>query len=321
MQTRVNEASTGREPLTGYELIDFGRGRKLESFGGILVDRPCPAAIGFATQTSLWESAELIYETPPDSGCGWRTLQGCPPSRSSWMVELRSWPRAYSLRLIVRVQSTGQLGLFPEHWQQWTWLDDRISRWRGANEENMSPVRAPRVLHLFAYTGATTLALAAMQAEVTHVDAMQSAVDWARENARASNLSESPIRWIVDDARKYVAREGRRGKKYDLILLDPPSYGHGPSGRAWAIQRDLEPLLLACAELVEPDGIGLVLTGHSPDVDLQSLRDALAGSAGQRWEYLETETAELRDRAGRELNCGYVARFFPDSPIGPGSSG
>jgi len=153
-----------------------------------------------------------------------------------------------------------------------------------------------------------------MGAEVTHVDAMRSAVQWARDNCRASERESLPIRWIVDDARKYVERERKRGKKYDLVLLDPPTYGHGASGEAWSIQRDLKPLLCSCVELISNQGIGMVLTGHSVDIDLQELYDAVRRSS-KNLECTEFETArsKLTDRSGRTLDCGYVARFLIDS--------
>jgi 23S rRNA (cytosine1962-C5)-methyltransferase len=298
----------------GYELIDFGRGRKLESFGGILVNRPCPAADSLSTTTNDWESARLIYQLAQDRKGHWLGSGGNPPLPEPWMVEIALPNDMHHLRLVARALAAGQLGVFPEHWQQWEWFKTHFGRWRVAGREGNGVFGKPRILHLFAYTGATTLALAAMQGDVTHVDAMRSAVEWARENSQASQLESSSIRWIVDDARKYVSREARRKKKYDLIVMDPPSYGHGAAGQSWSIQRDLEPLLLECAALVDPQGIGIVLTGHSPDIDLQQLHRALARSdRGPSWSNWETERASLQDRAGRTLDCGYVARFFTHS--------
>lgn len=305
MQSRPNPTSLG------YELIDFGRGRKLESFGGIVVDRPCPAAESFPAVSDAWKSAVLIYQPAQDRKGHWLGSGENPPFPERWIVEIPIPSEVSRLRLIARAQATGQLGVFPEHWHHWEWIKTQFAVWRAAWCKGNGEVSKPRVLNLFAYTGATTLALASMQGDVTHVDAMRSAVDWARENSHASKLESSSIRWIVDDARKYVSREGRRKKKYELILLDPPSYGHGAAGQSWSIQRDLVPLLLECAALVDPQGIGIVLTGHSPDVDLQHLHRTLVGSNLRPcWSNSETGKASLRDRAGRSLNCGYFARFF-----------
>ncbi|MCU0710267.1 MAG: class I SAM-dependent methyltransferase, partial [Pirellula sp.] len=206
-----------------------------------------------------------------------------------------------SLKLWIKPQVSGQLGAFPEHWQQWPWFCEQIEGWH-ARSSDRSP---PRVLHLFAYTGATTLALAMMQAEVTHVDAMRSAVEWARENARWSQLESLPIRWIIDDARDYVQREIKRERRYELIVLDPPSYGHGSRGQAWSIGRDLEPLIADCHSLLSGDAIGIVLSGHSPDVDLNHLGGGMPGLCSP-----QIVRATLRDRSGRALDCGYVARFL-----------
>ena len=339
-----NEGPTLSEFPSDYELIDFGRGRKLESFGSVVLDRPCPAANCQVSIAKAWESAKLIFDPSPDRSGHWHCLQGENNPTDPWIVETNTSsacsqaglivshaipgcmkPNDRLLRLIVRPQTSGQVGLFPEHWQQWPWFSTQLERWRNrhsasandASSASMLPSNfqpLPRVLHLFAYTGATTLALAAVGAEVTHVDAMRSAVDWARENCRASDMGSLPIRWIVDDARKYIDREQKRGKKYDLVLLDPPSYGHGASGEAWVIQRDLEPLLRRCAELISNQGIGIVLTGHSLDIDLQRLHHTVCETTKTFGKAVfETERSVLTDRSGKTLDCGYVVRFLTDS--------
>jgi len=299
----------------GYQLIDFGNCRKLESFGGILVDRPCPAATNLPNTPNFWASAELIYQSADERSGKW--VSRAPSSSSTvWMLPIQLNLKQ-TLQLIVKPQSSGQLGLYPEHWQQWPRFEHQLDQWRRSQSAESHGPDAPRVLHLFASTGATTLALAAMHAEVTHVDAMRSAVDWARENCRSSGMEALPIRWIVDDARKYVERERKRKKEYELILLDPPSYGHGTEGQAWSIQRDLPPLLVACADLLSDHGIGLVLTGHSPDIQLNALRRTIdASGKNRRFVRFETEQAALIDRAGRTLDCGYVARFLTVFPTG-----
>jgi 23S rRNA (cytosine1962-C5)-methyltransferase len=210
----------------------------------------------------------------------------------------------------LRPQSSVQIGLFPEHWNTWPWIAERMSAWQHSHPTEGIASDPPRVLHLFAYTGATTLALAKMGAHVTHVDAMSSAVQWGRENANLSGLESRPVRWIVDDVRKYVARELRRGQAYDLIVLDPPSYGHGTKGQAWEIHRDLVPLVEECWQLLSEGAIGMVLTGHSPDVSFKELKMVLEevdGSTGSV--QYQTQQAGLLDRSGRMLDCGYVAKF------------
>jgi len=322
-----------------YEFIDFGNGRKLERFGQIVVDRPCPAAVEPKSSPEAWLSAELIYDGSRLNGGvrgGW-VYQG---RRVSDPEAIESWEcGASGLRFRVKPQQSGQLGLFPEHWNTWPWIEDRIAEWLAvrsamAGSRNTSdglnidpaidpactdPVSTapegtgvPRVLHLFAYTGATTLAMASFGASVTHVDAMESAVAWGRENARCSGLSDQPIRWIVDDARLYVARELRRGKRYELIVLDPPSYGHGVKGKAWEIHRDLMPLMHDCWELLSDSPIGIVFTGHSRDVSMQKIRAELEDAPGATTGVsCDVTQAKLIDLAGRALDCGYVASFEP----------
>jgi 23S rRNA (cytosine1962-C5)-methyltransferase len=139
---------------------------------------------------------------------------------------------------------------------------------------------------------------------------MKSAVDWARDNAKLSNLQSLPIRWIVEDARVYVSREIKRGRRYDLIVLDPPSYGHGPRGKAWEIHRDLLPLLSECWYLLSDTPIGVLMCGHSPDVDIKLLHSALARKFGrEKPSTCEVSQAKLIDRSGRSLDCGYSAKF------------
>jgi 23S rRNA (cytosine1962-C5)-methyltransferase len=295
---------------TGYELIDFGDGRKLERFGDIVVDRPCPAAECEPSEPESWASAGLIYHSS-------RLNSGSPTAWSfrENQVEqgscIDSWDCAIGVLVFrLRPQSSGQIGLFPEHWNTWPWIAERLSAWQVAQASGGGTTTVPRVLHLFAYTGATTLALAKMGAHVTHVDAMGSAVQWGRENAKLSGLESRPVRWIVEDARKYVSREIRRGQTYDLVVLDPPSYGHGTKGQAWEIHRDLVPLVEGCWQLLSEAAIGMVLTGHSPDVSFKELKmvlDEVDGGAGAV--QYQTQQAGLLDRSGRMLDCGYVAKF------------
>ncbi len=288
------------DTTAGYELIDFGRGRKLERFGGVIVDRPCPAAALPRRSEKEWSSAELMFDTPARSQVRpshWifrgQTMSD-PDQIPAWDCHHRG------LIFRIRPQSSGQVGVFPEHWDVWDWMAERLGR-------------EPRnVLNLFAYTGATSLALAALGMNVTHVDAVETTVAWARENASQSGLENAPIRWIVDDARAYVTRELRRGNRYDLVLLDPPSYGHGAKGQAWSIQRDLIPLVTDCWRLLSESPVGVLLAGHSPAIDLGTVHRGLEDNAKSGdWISMETGQAKLIDRANRPLDCGYVARFVP----------
>ena len=284
----------------GYELIDFGNGRKLERFGSQVLDRPMLGNRAEKAIPALWESAGLIYagERMNAKGGKWRSALGEAES------QLSPWEcRIDGLKLEIIPQQTGQIGVFPEHWLQWDWF----GRWISSRREQGLGVR---ILHLFAYTGATTLWLAKSGAEVTHVDAMRHAVDWGRGNALRSGLDHLPIRWIVEDARKYVARELRRDSRYDLVLLDPPSYGHGRKGEAWEIHRDLVPLMQDCWASLTENGYGVVLTSHSSMICAKELKMEMRAHCGRD---LPIETQEfdafLVDRSGRRLECGNGIRF------------
>ena len=291
----------------GYELIDFGDGRKLERFGSITVDRPARGAWPPKAIPDAWESAELIYRGERmNAGDG--SWQSSASSSRTLSELLSGWEcSVHGLNLQIIPQRTGQLGVFPEHWNQWDWFAERIA----ANLPN-GPVR---VLHLFAYTGSTTLWMALQGAALTHVDAMKQAVDWGRTNAKLSGLEDRPIRWIVEDARKYVARELKRQSRYELVVLDPPSYGHGRKGEAWEIHRDLVPLMKDCWGLLSEEPIGVVLTSHSLNISAKELRMELEMDESQ-WDpgregRIETAIFPcfLEDCSGRRLECGEGIRF------------
>jgi 23S rRNA (cytosine1962-C5)-methyltransferase len=227
-----------------YQLLDVGAGRRLERFGEHVVDRPHPAAEGPRRWPERWAEADLRFERDG----GW-SGPGLEAARAGWTTHLMD------LTFELRPTDAGQVGLFPEHAGIVSWLVER------ARERD-----TPSVLNLFAYTGLVTLALAAAGAAVAHVDAAKPAVEWARRNAALNGLGGRPIRWLVDDVPAFVAREVRRGRRYDGVVLDPPTYGHGTSGKPWRLDRDLPPLLDAIDRLLAPDG-SLILTAHSGALD------------------------------------------------------
>jgi 23S rRNA (cytosine1962-C5)-methyltransferase len=208
-----------------------------------------------------------------------------------------SWTVVHgSLTLSVSPTPFGHVGVFPEQVANWDWIGRHA---RGA-----------KVLNLFAYTGGSTLVVAAAGAEVVHLDAAKSAVAWARRNAELSGLSAAPVRWIVEDARKFVARELRRSNRYDAVILDPPSYGHGAQGEAWKIEQHLASLLADCARLTEGRRGFVLLTCHSPGYGPAELASALvqAGLAASPRE-IDAWPLSIVSADGRELPCGAVARW------------
>lgn len=276
---------------TVYQLLDFGQGRKLERFGQYLVVRGCPAADSKkARDVAAWPRDAAQFTGSSSKGGTWKGGR-LPPA---WPVELAE------LKIELRPTPTGQVGLFPEQSSNWQWLEKKV---RAAD-------RPLRILNLFAYTGVATLVCAAAGAQVVHVDSAKSVVAWARHNAELSGLREAPIRWLVEDARKFVSRELKKGAHYDGIILDPPSYGHGPRGREWKINRDLMPLLADCAQLSPHGRSFFLLSCHSPGfgpAELEAfLSDAVFGhcqagaTAKQLW---------LKDPHGRKLNAGVAARW------------
>ena len=271
-----------------YELIDFGHGRKLERFGALILDRPCPAAsMSSLSSSTKWQMADIQLSDDTQPATITERPEHLP---ADWRVQFES------VHFQLRITPFGHVGLFPEHAAQWQWLSDVSSS---------LPNQPPSLLNLFAYTGGASLFLASQGWHVTHVDAAEPTVQWARLNAQISGLSQAPIRWLVEDARAYVARELRRGRRYDAILLDPPGYGHGPKGKAWQIDRDLPPLLEQCCQLLLPHG-AIVLTGHSDPVPI-SANDLRQMLEAQGHDHFTTKFARvtLRDQSQRALDFGW----------------
>jgi 23S rRNA (cytosine1962-C5)-methyltransferase len=265
--------------VEGFELLDAGAGRRLERFGEHVVDRPAPGAWLDRRAPRRWADADLSF----DRAAGWGG-PGVAAARQGWTVELAD------MRFELRPTESGQVGLFPEHVAMAGWLRDRIA----VREQ-------PNVLHLFASTGLLTLAMARAGASVVHVDAARSAVAWARRNAAHNRLEDRPIRWLVDDAATFATREVRRGRAYDGVVLDPPTYGHGSSGTAWRLERDLGSLLDDVRALVGPDGF-ILLSAHAESLD----PDDLGAYLGPR---ADTGELAIEAESGARLDLGAFARW------------
>ena len=217
---------------TQYQLLDFGDSRRLERFGPVMLDRPCPAAASIRPAAPrLWSLAHARFERLEADQGRW-IVRGDPPQR---------WTIAHNrINLELKRTDFGHVGQFPEQAENWDWIAEQVGR---SHSDAAGPMN---VLNLFAYTGGSTLAAAAAGAKVTHVDAARNIVAWARRNAELSALGSAPIRWIAEDAVKFVEREVRRSNHYDAMILDPPSYGHGPHGEVWRLAEDLPGLLSLC---------------------------------------------------------------------------
>lgn len=263
-----------------YELIDSGNQKKIERFGPISLIRPSGAAL-WRPQRSHWEAtAEFSREREG----GW---EGKLP---------RSWTIEYGgLTFKLCPTDFGHLGIFPEHRMIWEWAAKSIEK-------------DDQVLNLFAYSGGATLALAKAGAAVCHLDASKGMVDWARENAKLNGLDDCPIRWIVDDALKFLKREVKRGRRYEGILLDPPSFGRGAKGEVFKIERDIQELLSLCRSLLSDRPKFLVVSCHtnqmSPTVMQNLLSDEVEGE-------IEAGELLLPSDSGRPLPTGTFARWRP----------
>lgn len=278
-------------PSPSYELLDFGDGRRLERFGTVVLDRPCPAAEGAAKRTpSLWRRADARFERGEGDRGQW-SLAGEAPQR--WQLD---WE---GLTFELKRTEFGHLGIFPEQAANWQWI-------AGKARQAAPPLT---VLNLFAYTGGSTLAAALGGARVTHLDAAKNVVAWARRNAELSGLVDAPIRWIADDARKFVARELKRGKAYDAVILDPPTYGHGIGGEVWQLERDLPALLDDCARLTEGRRRFILLSCHTPGYDPPQLVRLLGDAFGTSGANITAAPMLLRSSAGADLPSGVAARW------------
>lgn len=268
-----------------YALIDSGDGRKLERLGRVLVDRPEPQAMWKRRAPDRWREANAVFSASKDD-----------EEKGKWRIDRpvpESWPvRVDGTTMLCRLSSLWHFGLFPEQQPHWQFM---LSRLKVVTAER------PRVLNLFAYTGAASLIAAAAGGEVTHVDASKKSVSWARENQQASGLADAPIRWIVEDARRFVAREVRRGRTYHVILLDPPKFGRGPEGEVWELFEHLPALLADCARLLAPKQSSLVLTAYAIRASALALDGLARECLSARDGTFETGELAIREQAGGRL--------------------
>ena len=290
-----------------FEVLDCSRGEKLERWGKYTLVRPDPQAIWETPRTDpRWRTADGRYSRSPTGGGSWdkRTLP------QSWDIRYRE------LTFRVKPMNFKHTGIFPEQAANWNFIYDNCRALAGdgpTDGERVAAVGsgvarggAPKVLNLFAYTGGATLAARAAGAEVTHVDSVRQVVTWSRENMELSGLEG--VRWIVEDALKFVRREVRRGSLYRGIILDPPAYGRGAGGERWILEDNIGEMLECCAQLLEPRGAFLVLNLYSMGLSSTLARTAVRQAFGAP---REEQWGELcfTDRAGKQLPLGTYYRF------------
>ncbi|NLM37503.1 MAG: SAM-dependent methyltransferase [Firmicutes bacterium] len=282
---------------TDYELLDTGDGEKLERWGEYILRRPDPQVIWPpVNKDKRWDQVHARYHRSKSGGGSWEYFRPLP----------EKWAIAYGdLKFYVKPMGFKHTGLFPEQAVNWQWIINKIKGRR-------SPVR---VLNLFAYTGGASLAAAYAGAdEVCHVDAAKGMVTWAKENLMLSGLADRRVRWIVDDVVKFVQREIRRGRQYEAIIMDPPSYGRGPNGELWKIEDELFNLIDLCRQVLAPEPLFFLINSYTTGLAPTVLRNILTLAMKKR--YGGTVTADEVGlpiaRSGLVLPCGATGRWEAD---------
>ncbi|MBU6214776.1 class I SAM-dependent methyltransferase [Patescibacteria group bacterium] len=278
-------------PWSDYELLDSGSGEKLERFGAVIVARPETQALWKKRHPDLWESAHARFSFEGAKGA-WERKPSVP---ASWRL---SWN---DIRFVARLTGFKHTGVFPEQAPNWQWLSEHLGR---------TTSRVPQVLNLFGYTGIASIIAAQKGAFITHVDASRQSLDWARENAELTGVSEDAIRWILDDAFAFAKREARRGVAYDGIILDPPAFGRGAKGEVWKIETDFTPLLDILKKIFndQPGSFFLAngyAAGYAPRSFAQAIESVFGETAGECGElYIKESTNE------RVIPSGMYVRFM-----------
>jgi 23S rRNA (cytosine1962-C5)-methyltransferase len=275
------------EPWDDYGLIDSGRGRKLERYGAWRFIRPEPQALWTPRMADWAAHGEFVGGSDEEGGGRWQ-LDPAVPSR--WALargDVRFWANNTPFR---------HLGFFPDMGAQWDWMTARLRP--GA-----------RMLNMFGYTGVASLMAAAAGAEVVHVDASKKAVAAARENAALSGLADAPVRWLVDDALKFMRREVRRGSRYQGLMLDPPKYGRGPDGEVWSLERDLPELVHLARQLLAEDAAFLVLTVYAIRMSAVAIAELLADAMGADGQIEAGDMAVREEGSERLLPTAIYARW------------
>ena len=276
-----------------YELIDCGSGKKLERWNNVLLLRPDPQIIWNDTDLSKrYNNINAIYHRSNKGGGHWENLRATP---SSWKVNYKN------LTFMIKQMGFKHTGLFPEQAVNWDFMIDKIK----TSNRNI------KVLNLFAYTGGATVACLSAGASVVHVDSSRGMVDWCKENVKASNLEDKPVRYLVDDVVKFVKREIRRGNKYDAIVMDPPSYGRGAGGEVWDIEKDLLNLVELCTEILSDNPLFFIINTYTTGLSEGVFLNLLKSTVGKKYkgEITSEEIGLPIKNSDLVLPCGITSRF------------
>ena len=286
----MNLVTLTGEPWADYGLIDSGHGRKFERYGAHLFIRPEPQAM-WAPALVEWDAdGAFVPGSDEDGGGRWEFQK--PVAKGGWPLDWRG------LTFTAQTTPFRHLGFFPDMMPVWDWATAQLS-----GDTNC--------LNLFGYTGVGSLALASTGAAVTHVDASKKSVEAAKANAALSAMADRPIRWLVDDAAKFTAREVRRGKRYDGIILDPPKYGRGPEGELWQLERDLAPLIANCRALIDERSAFVFLTVYAIRMSALAIGELMRQAFGDLPGTVECGELAVREEArGLALPTAIFARWF-----------
>lgn len=275
----------GNEPFNEFELVDSGDGYRLERWGAYTLARPDPQTIWQRSESrELWDAAHAVFRDD-----AWDMQQPLP---ERWDMQF------HGMQLIARPMNFKHTGIFPEQAANWQWM-----------EEKLKGLEKPRVLNLFAYTGAASVWLTKKGAFVTHVDSSRPAIGWAKDNQELNGLAPDSIRWMLEDAAAFVKKEVKRGAQYEGIVMDPPAFGHGPTGKIWKFNEQMPKLLADCVQLLSPDARFLLINAYATNTSELAIQNLLEDAIRTRQGTIESGQLCLRQRSGRLLSTGIFTRW------------
>ncbi len=276
-----------------YELLDTGNGYRLEKWGEAILMRPDPQAIWQPNLPEMeWHKAGAIYRSGQDEDRGkWEINKPLP---NPWNLKFQD------ILLSLKLSPFKHTGVFAEQAAQWQFMMERLKD---------SKIKKYKILNLFAYTGAATMVLSKAGCFVTHVDASKPAITWANENAELNSLPKNSVRWILDDAVKFVQRELKRGQTYDGIVLDPPAFGHSPSGKTWKFSRDVPKLLSDCSKLLSENAQFLLINAYATNFSALAINNLAEDILSSHDGKIESGELCLKQKSGRKISTGIFARW------------
>lgn len=283
-----------------FELLDSGNGFRLEKWGTVFLARPDPQVIWKRSEPEIWEKTTAKYITGKREEKGKWEIQGKIPS--PWIIDFNG------TKFLLKLSPFKHTGLFAEQAAQWEFMLRKL-KYSTHSTSSGQAIEKLKILNLFAYTGGATMVLAKAGVQVTHVDASKPAITWANENHKLNNTPKESVRWILDDAAKFVKRELKRGAKYDGIIMDPPAFGHSPSGKTWKFNDDLPGLLNDAVQLLSADAKFLIINGYATNSSALALNNLLEDAIRSKPGNIEYGELCLMQHNQRKLSTGIFARW------------